>query len=216
MGQPAFFDMDRTVLRVDSSTSWMRFLRRRGELSRSFVAKATFWGLQYKLALLDIDAMADRVAADLRGILEADLIHKTNLWHAEDLATEIAPLAIEAIAQHRRAGDVVVLLTGGSPYVAKNVAGALDIEHVLSTELEVEQGRFTGRLSQRCFGAHKVEVAERWARDNGYALDGATFYSDSYNDLPMLERIGRPVAVNADPRLRRHATRNGWSIVSWA
>jgi HAD superfamily hydrolase (TIGR01490 family) len=216
MSKAAFFDMDRTVLRVDSSTSWMRFMRRRGELSRAFVAKATWWALQYKLALLDIDSMADRVAADLSGILEAELIQKTALWHAEDLASKVAPLAVEAIEEHRRDGEVIVLLTGGSPYVARNVANALGIEHVLSTELEVKNGRFTGRLSQRCFGAHKVKVAEGWARVHGVELDEATFYSDSYNDLPMLERIGHPVAVNADPRLRRHALRKGWSLRSWA
>jgi HAD superfamily hydrolase (TIGR01490 family) len=212
----AMFDMDRTLLRVDSSMSWIRFLRRRGELSKRFVAKSLWWSVQYKLALLDIDSMADRVAMRLEGTYESEMIEKSALWHSRDLERQVAPKALEAIAAHRERGDVVVLLTGGGPYAARNVARTVGIEHVLCTELEVEDGRFTGRLSQRCFGSHKVTVAERWADEHGIDLDEAVFYSDSYNDLPMLSRIGQPIAVNADPRLRRHAERHGWPTETWA
>jgi len=211
----AMFDMDHTVLRIDSSMSWMRFLRRRGELSRSFVAKALLWSFQYKLALLDLDSMADRIVANLRGDLESEMIEKSAVWHERDLAGQVAPAALEAISRHRRRGDVLVLLTGSGQYAARSVAGMLGFDHVLSTELEVREGRFTGKLSQRCFGSHKVEVAERWASDHGIDLATAVFYSDSYNDLPMLSRIGQPVAVNPDIRLRRHAERHGWTIERW-
>lgn len=211
----AMFDMDHTVLNVDSSMSWMRFLRRKGELSPLFVARAMVWGVQYKFALLDLDALADRVVGNMRGDSEHEMLTRAKEWHRTDLAPNVAADAKRVIADHRKRGDTVVLLTGSSQYAAKNVAAALDIEHVLCTELEVESGHFTGRVAQRCFGPHKVEVAERWAAAHGVDLDEAVFYSDSYNDLPMLSRVARPIAVNPDVRLRRHAEARGWTIASW-
>jgi phosphoserine phosphatase len=86
---------------------------------------------------------------------------------------------------------------------------------VLSSTLEVAGGAFTGKPSALCFGHHKVTLAEKWADAQGIDLAQSTFYSDSYNDLPMLERVGRPVAVNPDARLRRHARRHGWPIQQW-
>lgn len=215
MSAAALFDMDRTVLRIDSSMSWMRWQRRRGSLSAGFAARAMVWAAMYELALLDIDAVADRVVRDLRGDLEAEMLAEAAAWYEQEVAEEITSEARAAVAEHRARGDVVALLTGGAPHAARAVAGALDVEHVLCTELEVRDGRFTGFLAQRCFGRHKVTVAERWARDHGVDLGGATFYSDSYNDLPMLSRVGSPIAVNPDRRLRRHAERLGWPIHRW-
>ena len=211
----AFFDMDHTVLRIDSSLSWMRFLQRRGELSQLYALRALWWSIQYKLALLDLDTLADRLVAELRGDAEVDMITKTEQWHRLDVACNVSDAAVKTIGRHRECGDVVVLLTGSSQYAARSVAQMLDIEHVLSTELEVRDGHFTGKVAQRCFGGHKVRVAQQWASAHGVNLDDAVFYSDSYNDLPMLSRVGRPVAVNPDVRLRRHAMTNNWSIERW-
>jgi HAD superfamily phosphoserine phosphatase-like hydrolase len=109
-----------------------------------------------------------------------------------------------------------VLATGSTSYAATPVARAVGIEHVLSSRLEVEGGAFTGRASALCFGHHKVALAETWAAEHGIDLAQSVFYSDSYNDLPMLERVGTAIAVNPDARLRRHARRRGWAIQLWA
>ena len=87
---------------------------------------------------------------------------------------------------------------------------------MLSSELEVEHGVFTGRPAAFCFGHHKVALAERWAERHGVDLATSYFYSDSYNDLPMLERVGTAIAVNPDTRLYRHARRRGWATSRWA
>jgi phosphoserine phosphatase len=108
------------------------------------------------------------------------------------------------------------MLTGSTQYAAEAVSAGVGIEHTLCSRLEVVDGRFTGRLAERCFGVHKVTLAERFAADHGIDLGRSAFYSDSYNDLPMLERVGTPVAVNPDQRLRRHARRAGWRIEQWA
>lgn len=212
----AFFDMDNTLLRVDSGMSWVRFLYRRGELPPRMVAKALYWQALYRLAVLDMDAVFTRLVESLRGDSEAEMIAKCQIWYRDHVAPEVAPKARVAVEHHRRAGHVVVLATGSTQYAAHPVARALGIEHVLSSELEVEAGVFTGRPAAFCFGHHKVALAERWAVRHGVDLAASYFYSDSYNDLPMLERVGTAIAVNPDARLRRHARRRGWATPRWA
>ena len=212
----AFFDMDHTVLRKDTGMSWMRFLRRRGELSGPALARAVWWSLLYKAAVLDLEALATRLTAGLEGEDEAEMIAKCEVWYASDVAPMVTPAARHAITTHRKAGDLIVLATGATQYAAEAVAAGLGIEHTLCSRLEVEAGRFTGRLASMCFGPHKVTVAEAFAADAGIDLARSTFYSDSYNDLPMLERVGTPVAVNPDVRLYREARRRGWRIEVWA
>lgn len=212
----AFFDMDKTVLLIDSAMSWMKFLRRRGEASSFELARAVYWSLLYKLALLDMDALAERLVADLKGQSERDMLDKCRIWHAVDVAGQVAPKARTAIAEHRAAGDVIVLLTASTQYAAEVVSDNLDIPHTLCSRLEVADGQFTGRLAQLCFGRHKVTLAEAFAEQHDIDLDRSSFYSDSYNDLPMLQRVGTAVAINPDRRLLQHARRAGWQIDWWA
>src|SRR6185437_3127727 len=110
----------------------------------------------------------------------------------------------------------VVLATGSTIYAARPVARGVGIDHVLSSELEVVEGAFTGRPSALCFGKHKVTLAEQWAASHRIDLAKSYFYSDSYNDLPMLARVGTAIAVNPDTRLRRHAKKHGWAIQEWS
>jgi HAD superfamily hydrolase (TIGR01490 family) len=212
----AFFDMDNTVLRIDTGMSWMKFLRRRGELSALGMGRAVWWSVLYKAAVLDMETLAARLVADLAGDLETEMIEKCRIWYQQDVAHQVAPRAARAIAEHRRRGDQVVLLTGSTQFAAEVVGRSLGIDHTLCTRLEVQDGRFTGRLEQLCFGVHKVRVAEAYARREGIDLQGSAFYSDSYNDLPMLQRVGTAVAVNPDARLLRHARRNRWRVEKWS
>ena len=214
----AFFDMDKTLLRVDTAMSWTQFLYARGEIGKRTVAKAFYWATLYKLALLDMETVCTRLVEDLRGDSEAEMIAKCDVWYHKHVAPEIAPAARVAVEKHRQAGDVIVLATGSTQYAARPVAKGVGIPHVLSTELEVdrEAGTFTGKPAALCFGHHKVTLAERWADANGIDLSTSTFYSDSYNDLPMLERVGTAIAVNPDARLRRHAKKRGWRVERWA
>jgi HAD superfamily hydrolase (TIGR01490 family) len=216
MTTAAFFDMDNTLLRIETGMSWVRFLYGRGELSPRTFAKALYWSALYKLAVLDMDAVFTKLTADLRGDLEADMIAKCEIWYRDHVAPEVAPAARVAVEHHRQAGHLVVLATGSTQYAARPVARGIGIDHVLSSELEVAAGTFTGRPAALCFGHHKVRLAEDWARRNNVDLAASYFYSDSYNDLPMLERVGTAVAINPDARLARHAKRRGWQIRRWA
>lgn len=212
----AFFDMDNTLLRVDTGMSWTRFLYKRGELHPVMVAKALYWSALYKLALLDMETVFTRLCLDLEGDREDEMIAKCDVWYRAHIAEAVAPAAKVAVDYHRAKGDIVVLATGSTCYAARPVAKGVGIEHVLSSELEVAGGAFTGKPSALCFGTHKVALAEKWAAQNGIDLEQSYFYSDSYNDLPMLSRVGTAIAVNPDSRLRRHARSRGWAVQEWA
>ena len=212
----ALFDMDNTLLRVDTGMSWTKFLYRRGELPGKMVAKAVYWSALYKLAVLDMETVFTRLCLDLEGDSEDEMIAKCDIWYREHIAPEVAPAARVAIDYHRRAGHLVVLATGSTCYAARPVARGVGIDHVLSSELEVQGGSFTGKASALCFGHHKVTLAEKWAERHGVDLKASYFYSDSYNDLPMLQRVGTAIAVNPDTRLRRHARRRGWAVQQWS
>ncbi len=212
----AFFDMDRTLLRVDSGMSWMKYLRRRGEISAMAIGRAVYWSMLYKLALLDLEALATRLSADLKGDTEAEMLAKARDWYELHVAHQVSSRARDTVERHRAAGDVVVILTGATQFVAEPVAASLGVEHTLCSRLEISEGVLTGRLSQMCFGHHKVPIAEALAHAEDLDLESSVFYSDSYNDMPMLRRVGEAVAVNPDARLRRTAQRAGWRIERWA
>jgi len=109
-----------------------------------------------------------------------------------------------------------VLLTSATRFLSRPVAAALDIDHVLCTEVEEVDGCFTGKfLPPACYGTGKVDKAEAFAAAHGVGLDVSYFYSDSVSDLPMLERVGHPRVINPDPRLKRRAKDLGWSVETW-
>lgn len=217
MSRPAaFFDMDKTVLRVNSGTRWIQFLRRRGEITRVQLVRAMGWAMQYKLAVLDMETLSRRLVADLEGDSEAEMIEKCLQWYDAEIKPEIAPEARDAIEHHRKRGDEIVLLTSATPYVAEPLGKTLGFDAVLCSRLEVAAGRFTGKiLEPLCFGPGKVALAEDWAARAGVDLGRSWFYTDSYHDLPMMLRVGVPVAVNPDMRLGRLARRRGWRIENW-
>ena len=212
----AFFDMDNTLLTVDTGVSWTRFLHRRGELPTTMLAKALYWSTLYKLAVLDMDTVFTKLCLDLAGDSEAEMIAKCDIWYREHVAPFVAPAARVAIERHREQGHAIVLATGSTVYAAKPVARGVGIDHVLATELEVQGGTFTGKPSALCFGQHKVTLAEKWAAANGIDLAQSYFYSGSFNDRPMLERVGNAIAINPDARLTRLAKRRGWPMMRWS
>ena len=144
------------------------------------------------------------------------LREETDAWFAEWVAPHISEGAVQRIEEHRALGHRLVVLSAATVYVVRPLAERLNIPDYLCTYLEVEDGRFTGRLVEPvCYGPGKVLLAEQFAARQGIDLSQSTFYSDGYEDVPMLERVGHPVVVNPDRRLRRLAERRGWPVECW-
>jgi HAD superfamily hydrolase (TIGR01490 family) len=212
----AFFDMDRTLVHANTGTLWIRWLYRRGELSRWKMLRALGWIAQYKLSVIDMEAVIEIANADLAGQSEAEMIDKCLEFTERLVLPAITDRARAALDEHRRAGHELAILSTSTPYVTEPLARSLGIEHVLCTRLEVQGGRFVGKhIRPACYGEGKVHYAEAFARARRIDLGRSYFYTDSYSDLPMLERVGEARVVNPDARLRRHARRVGWRVDEW-
>jgi HAD superfamily hydrolase (TIGR01490 family) len=212
----AFFDMDNTLLRCNSGTLWIRWLRRHNEISLLRMMRALSWIAQYKLAVLDMEAVVARGSAEMAGTSEAELRGKCSVFFEAWVRSKVAPKARDALARHRADGHVVAILSTSTPYVVEPLARHLGIDHAICTRLHVNEGRFVGtHVRPACYGAGKVHWAEAFARAHGVDLARSYFYSDSYTDLPMLQRVGQARVINPDARLRRHARRVGWHVDQW-
>ena len=209
--------MDRTLVRVDTATLYVRYQRDIGEVGLRDSLQVAWWLLKYTLGVIDAERVAETVLKAYRGKSEAWMIERCKGWFEEYVRPHICDAGREAVQRHLKAGDVVAIVTGATPYAAEPLARDLNIEHVVCTQLEVNSdGHFTGQMVRpMCFGKGKIELTERIAQSHGFRLEEATFYSDSITDLPLLERVQKPVVVNPDARLSRVAARRGWSIERW-
>jgi len=212
----AFFDMDRTLIRVNSGTLWIRWQRARGEMSLYQTMRAIGWLAKYKLSLLDMEAVVTEGAATMRGKAERELADNARQFFEGLIASEVSPKAREALEHHRKEGHVVAILSSSTPYVVEPLARHLGIEHAICTRMNVADGVFDGtHKAPACYGAGKVHWAEAFAREHDVDLARSFFYTDSYSDRPMLERVGIARVVNPDTRLKRHAKRVGWQVDEW-
>lgn len=215
-GIAAFFDIDHTVLEINSGHKWIGYQWKNGRMAFGELMRALWWSVEYRFGLLDFEAMASRVISTYRGQQVAPLEREVEAWFREEIAATICAEARTQIETHREAGHVVALLSSATRFMSAPLGRMLGIEHVLCTELGEAGGCFTGtHVSPACYGAGKVVRAEAFAAAHGIDLARSFFYSDSYSDLPMLERVGEPRVVNPDPRLRRLAQRRGWNAQTW-
>ena len=213
----ALFDMDRTLVRRNTAQLYVRYQREIGEAGWRDALRVGFWVAQYTLGIVDAEAIAVRALRTLAGQHETALSGRCDDWFHRYVVPHVGDAARRTVLRHLEAGDVCAIVTGASRYTAGPLARALRIPFVVSTELECDaSGRFTGRhVAPLCYGAGKVARTEQLAASQGFSLDEATFYSDSISDLPLFERVRRPVVVNPDPRLARVARRRGWPVERW-
>jgi len=140
-------------------------------------------------------------------------------WRAGFVESKIRPLvgqpAIDLVEQHRAAGDTLLVITATNTFVTRPIVDIFGIEHLIGTEPEQVDGRYTGQVSGiPSFRDGKVTRLRDWLEATGESLEGAAFYSDSHNDLPLLQLVDKPVAVDPDDALRKHADQAGWPILS--
>ena len=213
----ALFDMDRTLVRKETATLFVRYQRDRGEATWKDMVRALYWVTQYTLGIVDAPAVAEKALRPFKGTTEKALADKCAECFVAYVQEHVCEAGRAAVAKHRARGDVVAIVTGATRYGARPVAEHLGIEHVVASDLEVTpEGLLTGRfVPPLCYGTGKIERTQRLADQLGFALADATFYSDSLTDLPLLERVREPVCVNPDPRLLRVAKKRGWRVERW-
>lgn len=212
----AFFDVDRTLVACNTGRLFLKDLRRRGEISFLRAIRAMGWIAKYHLSLIDLQDVAAAIVAQMRGWSEKDFAERCRSWVEEEILPRLLPAALRQIEKHREQGHLLAILSSSPMYVTRPIAETLGLDATLSTQLEVEGGQFTGKLlGPACYGAGKVHWAEQLGSAQALDLQSSFFYTDSYSDMPMLERVGHQVIVNPDPRLRRTAKQRGWKVENW-
>ena len=213
----ALFDLDNTLLAGDSDFEWAQFLIEQGVLDREvYEARNQGFYDRYKAGTLDIYEFLDFQLKPLSRHPRATL----DAWHREFMARKVLPMVRDAARElvRRHDADLRVLITATNSFVTAPIAREFGIEHLIATEPETCDGEFTGQVTDiPCFREGKVKRLEAWLESQGRELASfqqSWFYSDSINDLPLLERVTHPVAVDPDESLRARAEARGWPVMS--
>lgn len=213
----ALFDLDNTLLAGDSDFEWAQFLIEQGVLDREvYEARNQAFYDQYKAGTLDIHEFLDFQLKPLARHPRSQL----DAWHAEFMRDKVIPMVAKGasalLARHQDA--VRVIVTATNSFVTAPIADLLGVEHLIATDPEQVAGEFTGRVAGLpSFREGKVRRLDEWLAERGTRwadVAESWFYSDSLNDLPLLERVQHPVAVDPDPSLRAHAENCGWPVIS--
>lgn len=212
----ALFDLDHTLLDGDSDVSWAEFLIEEGALHPDEYHPRNQWFFErYKDGTLDIHEFLEFQLAPLAAHPRAQL----DRWHEAFMQRKIRPMihagAADLIARH---GDgLVALVTATNRFITAPIARELGIAHLVATDIEEVDGAFTGKpRGTPSFREGKIACVQSWLATIGRRLEDfeSWFYSDSLNDLPLLERVTHPVAVDPDATLRAKALQRGWDIIS--
>ncbi|MCK5639959.1 MAG: HAD family hydrolase [Gammaproteobacteria bacterium] len=212
----AIFDLDNTLLGGDSDYLWGEFLVEQGIVDGEFYLRENErYYEEYKAGTLDIFAYQRFCLAPIANREPEEL----QRWHAQFMTEKIAPIMLpaarELLTKHREQEDELLIITATNRFITGPIASAFGVDSLLATEPEQKDGRYTGDIvGIPCFQDGKVKRLEQWLQQTGHNLAGSWFYSDSRNDLPLLEMVEHPVAVDADETLESHAKSKGWEIIS--
>ncbi len=210
------FDLDNTLLSGDSDYLWGCFLAAQGIVDSVVYERenAQFYR-DYHAGTLDIAAFLRFSLRPLREHPRSQLIALREQFINECIVPLMLPAALELIANHRAAGDTLVIITATNSFVTAPIAAQFGIPHLIATEPAEHNGHYTGEVAGiPAFREGKVIRLEQWLLAHGGDLSDSTFYSDSHNDVPLLERVTHPIAVDPDPQLRALATARQWKIIS--
>lgn len=211
----AIFDLDNTLLNGDSDHAWGQFLVDRELVDAAeFAAANDRFYADYKAGCLNIHEYIAFVAGPLQAL------GKTRQPLREEfLEQAIQPMlqdkAAALLDKHREQGDFLLIITATNSFVTHPIAEKLGVDAILATELEQVDGQYTGRIAGTpCFQAGKIDRLKAWLETQNLGMAGSYFYSDSINDLPLLEVVDRPTVVDGDEKLLAEAAKRGWPVIS--
>jgi HAD superfamily hydrolase (TIGR01490 family) len=210
----AIFDLDETLLDGDSEGLWIKFLAERHLVDAEFITRVIQYTQSYEIGQMDfnkyetyfLSIFQDIKTEELPGLLDGYL---------QLIRSHLRPELLQRLADHRARGHQILLITASNTFLAGRVADLLGVTNLIGTEIEVDSGgKPTGKITGLIpFQKVKVALLEGWLNEKGYTLQDSWGYSDSCNDLPMLQKVTHPVAVAPDELLREHALKNGWEII---
>ncbi len=212
----AIFDLDNTLLTGDSDHSWGQWVCDAGLVdTASYSRRNEAFFADYQRGDLDIEAYLRFALSPLKN----QNIQTAAQWHDKFMAERVLPMvhapARELIEKHRRMGDTLLVITATNAFITRPIIELFGIEHLLACEAEVVDGHYTGEpLGIPTYREGKVQRLQLWCDEYDESVDGAWFYSDSHNDLPLLEVVDHPVVVDPDDRLRQIAGERQWPVIS--
>lgn len=212
----AIFDLDNTLLSGDSDHMWGTFLCEHGIVDAAYYQRENdrFYD-DYVEGTLDIYEFLRFALKPLSENNLEGLLQLREQFMQEKIEPIILPAGLELIDKHRQAGDTLIIITATNTFVTAPIAERLGIEHLLGTEPEMVDGRYTGEVAGiPSYREGKIKRLNQWLWEYNADLKGSIFYSDSHNDIPLLETVEKAVAVDPDDALRDYATKNQWPIIS--
>ena len=212
----ALFDLDNTLLDGDSDFEWGNFLVAKKLVDeKEYETANNYFYEQYKQGSLDIyeySAFSFKPLS-LRSREELDSLHEE--FMRTMILPRIKPKSVELVRKHQNQGDITIIITATNSFITGPIANYFGIENLIATESKVENGRFTIEVDGTpCFQEGKVIRLREWLSENRENLSGSYFYSDSFNDLPLLEIVDTPIVVDPDDKLRQIAVDRKWGIIS--
>lgn len=218
-GVAAFFDLDKTIIAGSSTLAFSGPLRERGLIGRRALVRSGYAQLLLMVAGADanfMERMRERISALCVGWEVAEVRAVIDQALHEILRPMIYREAADLIDSHRRRGHEVVVVSASGVEMVEPIAAALGAQHAAATRMAVADGRYTGEIEFYCYGEGKATAARELAARHGYRLADCYAYTDSITDLPLLEVVGHPHAVNPDRALRRVAQARGWPVLNFA
>mgnify|MGYP003112231603 FL=1 len=212
----AIFDLDNTLIAGDSDHLWGEFLCGQGLVDNAgFRAQNDRFYADYQRGDLDIEAYVRFVLAPLAGRRLDELAELHTAFMREAIEELMLPAAAALIQQHREQGHRLLIITATNEFITRPIGARFGIDELLGCAVEVRDGRLTGRtVGTLTYREGKVQRLGEWLQTENETLDGAWFYSDSHNDLPLLEQVANPVAVDPDEQLEAIARERGWSVMT--
>ena len=212
----AFFDLDHTILNTSSGKLFIKHSFENNLISLREMLLGFFIGMVHKLGIYESEKIIKKWVMKYCGISEKGIIDYTNLWFNEAVIKHLRKSAIEEIKYHNSNGGKTVLLSASTPYICNPVKDYLDMDDVICSQLEVVDGKFTGRIIGRyCYKEEKLKRAIKFCDKHEVSIKQAYYYADSFADVPVLEYVAKPICISPDRRLRRMAKKRGWEIRKW-
>lgn len=215
----AFFDLDKTILATSSSLAFARPFYREGLIGRGDVLRSAYAQFTYLVSGADHDQM-EQMRKYMSALARGWDVEQVRRIVAETLDEIVDPTvyeeAVELIAEHQAGGRDVIIISSSGTEVVEPIGDRLGVDHAIGTQLAIEDGHYTGEILFYAYGPAKADAMRALATERGYALEASYAYSDSVTDLPMLEAVGHPCAVNPDAALRKIAGERDWPVRDFA